>query len=115
MIPTDPDTAVNLSAIFVLVSPDEVEAQIDSLNALTGVEVHHRHDATGRLIVIQEAENVAAEVEGLKRIKALPGVLLAELVSHYFGEDDQLRVAAPADLDDLDGLAQAQVPGFLND
>jgi nitrate reductase NapD len=46
--------------------------------------------------VTQEAESVGAELEGLDRIKAIPNVILAEMVYHYF-EDDRIEGGDPLD------------------
>ncbi len=54
-----------------------------------------RDPVTGRFVVVQEAESVDAEIAGLSRLKALPGVTLAEMVCHYF-EDGSGQAAAPA-------------------
>jgi nitrate reductase NapD len=77
---------MNLSGILVIVPPEQIEAATSRLNTLPGVEVHHTDPASGRMVVVQEAESVDEEVAGLSRIKALPGVMLAELVYHYFEE-----------------------------
>ena len=37
-------------------------------------------------------ESVDSEVEGLKLIKSVPGVVVAELVYHYFAEDESNTV-----------------------
>ncbi len=87
---------------------------IDALNAVEGLDVHHPDAKTGRVIVTQEAEHVGAEVDGLKRIKAMPEVLMAELVSHFFEEDEMVINAIPPGLDELDGLQQANVTARLN-
>ena len=78
---------MNISGILVVVSPSELHAGIAALSGLPGVEVHHCDEVTGRIVVTQEAETVNDEVEGLKRIKALPAVAMAEMVYHYLGED----------------------------
>ncbi len=104
---------MNLSGILVVVSPSELEAAIAALNGLPGVEVHHTDAATGRIVVTQEAETVNDEVEGLKRIKALPGVAMAELVYHYLDEDG-LPSKAPSSLGE-DTEAQVDVPVRLNE
>lgn len=82
---------MNLSAILVLVAPDQIESCTASLNDLQGVEVHHTDPPTGRLIVVQEADSVSAEVEGLRRLQGLPYVRMAELVYHYFEDDPELQ------------------------
>jgi len=83
---------------------------VDQLNGLDGIDVHHIDAATGRIVITQEAESIKDEVEGLKRIQALPGIILAEMSYHNFEDDRELLQGIPADLDD-----DASVPGFLND
>ena len=107
---------MNLSGILVVTTPSEIDALIDALNALPNVEVHNIDRETSRLIAVQEAESVHDEVAGLKKIKALPGIVLADMVYHYFGEDDNLPPEAiPDDLDELTGLHQSVVPAYLNE
>jgi nitrate reductase NapD len=53
------------------------------LHALPGIEVHYQCHDTGRLIVIQEARDDSAEMDGLQKIKALPHVMAAEMFYHY--------------------------------
>lgn len=82
---------MNLSGILVVTRPQRLEEMVTTLNALPGVEVHHSDPQTGRIVLVQEADSVDAEVAGLRRIQSLPEVALAEMVYHYFGEDGQLR------------------------
>ncbi len=103
---------MNLSGILVITAPDQVEACMAQLNALPGVDVHHSDIASGKIVATQEAEKTEDEVEGLKRIKALPGVLMAEMVYHYFEEDKALEAQMPADLDKYQGLKE--IPVFKN-
>ena len=104
---------MNVSGILVVVSPEHIAALIWWLvlrpARLNGVEVHHRDMATGRIIVTQEAETIQAEVDGLKRIKALPHVILAEMVYHCFEEDSDLSGGIPPELEGMD-----PVPSILN-
>lgn len=95
---------MSLSGILVVARPERLATVIRELAALPGVEVHQVDEPTGRIVVVQEAEGVDAEVEGLKRIQATPGVALATLVYHYFGDE----AADAADSTDL-------VPAFLQD
>lgn len=88
---------MNISGILVVAHPDRLSHCIDSLLALPGVELHHQDAGTGKLIVTLEAESVDAEVEGLKRIKAVPDAILAEMVYHYLGEDTPQAASAPSD------------------
>jgi nitrate reductase NapD len=103
---------MNLSGILVIVTPDHFETSVESLNELPGVEVHHTDVATGRIVIVQEAENVGAEVEGLKRIKQLPHVTVAEMVYHYCAEDDHVLELQSEDIEQLS--KQVNVPAYLN-
>jgi nitrate reductase NapD len=102
---------VNYSGILVIVPPSELESTVARLEELPGVEVHHRDPDTGRLIVVQEASTVGAEVDGLKQIKNLPHIVLAEMVEHHFEEDEEIINSIPDGLED--GLPE--VPEFLQD
>jgi nitrate reductase NapD len=103
---------MNVSGILVVVLAEHVSSSIDSLGRLNGVEVHHCDRKTGRIIVTQEAETIQAEVDGLKRIKALPHVILAEMVYHCFEEDSELSDNVPPELDEHEGLSN--VPSLLD-
>ena len=102
---------MNLSAILVVGPPGGLEPVLERLEALDGVDVHHADPPSGRVIVTQEAPDVRAEVDGLKRIKALPGVALAEMVYHRFEGDREMFEAIPEDLDPAPGAAC--VPPYL--
>jgi len=84
--------------------PEYVAQVAQSLSALPGVEVCQSDLASGKLVVIQEAPSVGAEVEGFKRIRALPHVIAADLVQHYFEHDDELIQAIPDELNGLEGI-----------
>ena len=81
---------MNISAILVTTKPENTDNMIETLNQISGIEVYHHEHATGKIIVIQEAETIQQEVDGLKNIKKLPGIILAEMVEHYFGDDTNL-------------------------
>ena len=101
---------MNISGILVKVTPERVESMVDHLNGLDGIDVHHIEAATGRIVITQEAETINDEVEGLKRIRALPGIILAEMSYHNFEDDNELIDAIPADLDD-----ETNIPAYLNE
>ena len=105
---------MNLSGILVVVPPDAIETIVSQLDELPGVSVHHRDDPTGRIIVVQEAETVHAEVDGLRRIKALPGIIFAELVYHYLADDDSNVSLPPSDLDSMCGLPESVLEHLNN-
>ena len=77
---------MNVSGILVVADLAHVDAVLAQLAALDGVEVDRYDRASGRIVVVQEAPDVGAEVAGFGRIRALPHVLSADLVCHYFGD-----------------------------
>lgn len=79
---------MNLSGILITTTAADVAAVADALRALPQVEVARVEPERGLIVVVQEAADVGAEVEGFTRIRALPGVRAADLVYHYFGGDD---------------------------
>jgi nitrate reductase NapAB chaperone NapD len=103
---------MNISGIAVTTRPEWVEDVAQALAALDGVEVYRTDVASGKLVVIQEAPSVGDEVEGFKRIRALPHVVAADLVQHYFEDDNEIIDAVPAELDGLQGI---RVPTELQD
>jgi nitrate reductase NapD len=98
---------MNLSGILVMTHPENLPGVVAELNALPGVEVHQQ-DELGRLIVVLEADRVRAEADGLRRIKAVPGVLMAEMVVHYFEDDDEAISEIPPEIAALPGLNACQ-------
>jgi len=89
---------MNLSGIVVAVSPGKFEECIVALNAINNLEVHQSDASTGQIVVVQEADNVNKEIEGLKQIKSLPMVNYAEMVYHYIEEDQHSEAVQPEDL-----------------
>lgn len=75
---------MNLSGIVVTTTPAHLRRVAAALADLPGVEVHQTDEASARIVVVQEARDVGAEIEGLQRIQALPHVVSAGLVYHYF-------------------------------
>ncbi len=104
---------MNLSGIFVMAGPRHSAEVAEALNALPGVEVHQVEEGSGRIVAVQEAADIRAEMDGLKRIKALPHVVMAEMVYHYFADDDQVYDGLPAELAEEEAQSCA-VPAFLN-
>ena len=91
---------MNISGILVVVTPEQVESTVEKLNLLDGVDVHHIDGPTGRIVITQEAETIHDEVEGLKRIRALPGIILAEMSYHNFEDDTEIPEKIPEELSD---------------
>ena len=103
---------MNISGIAVTTHPEWVVEVAQSLSGIEGVEVFQTDVASGKLVVIQEAPSVGAEVEGFKRIRALPHVLAVDLVQHYFEHDNEVIQTIP---DELNGLEGIRVPAELKD
>lgn len=98
---------MNLSGIAVSVSPRNYDETVTRLEELSGVEVHYQDPASARIVLVQEAESVDAEVAGLKQIKAIPGVVVAELVYHYFADDPNLDDPDPNEFDEASGISKS--------
>jgi nitrate reductase NapD len=91
---------MNVAGILVVTSIAKVPTMVEALSALPGVEVHHVDKTTGRIIATQEAESIHDEIDAITVIKALPHVVLAEMVHHHFEDDRQIIDAIPSELDD---------------
>lgn len=104
---------MNISGILVITSPEHTGTISEQLQSLAGIDVHHVDAATGRIVITQEADSISAEIDGLKRIRALPHIVLAEMSYHNFEEDRELIDAIPAELDD-EALDTVKVPDYLN-
>lgn len=104
---------MNYSGILVLARPQNIPDICQSLNALEGVEVFQQEPETGHIVAVLEAESIKAETGILQAIKSLPGVAAAEMVYHYFEDDQEVITHIPAELDKLQGLGA--VPEALQD
>lgn len=69
-----------------MTAPPAQAAVREAIAALPWAEPHAA-GADGRLIVTIEAETSDAGLERLKVLKAMPGVVSAELVIHCFGDE----------------------------
>lgn len=107
-------SSINLSGILVAARPAWLATVKAALEALPGVEVHQVDEVTGRIVVVQEAPDIHAEIEGLRRIQALPHVVMAEMVYHYFADDLQVNEGLPTESAGHDGEICA-IPTNLRD
>ena len=105
---------MNISGILVVTSPEHTGSVIEQLTKLTGIDIHYSDAQSGRIVITQEAASISSEVDGLKRIRALPHISLAEMSCHYFEEDPELLDTIPAELED-EALRPASVPACLNE
>jgi periplasmic nitrate reductase NapD len=106
---------VNLSGILVSAKTEHLANVVESLSALEGVEVHQVEESTGRVIVVQEAEGIRDEMAGLRLIKTLPNVMMAEMVYHYIADDNDVYEGIPPELAEEEQSEPCAVPAYLND
>lgn len=104
---------MNISGILVVAKPERQAEVVDALNGMTGIEVHQVDPASGRIIVIQEAADIHAEIDGVKRIKAVPHVVMAEMAYHYIADDDKVYEEIPPEL--VEQEEACAVPAFLSE
>ena len=104
---------MNVSGILVVTPVEWLDETVAALNDLPGVESHHIDRSTGRIVVTQEAASVHEEVDGLKRIKALPHIILAEMVQHHFEDDREMFDNLPDELQNAEGLPG--IPEFIKE
>ncbi len=86
---------MNLSGILVTAAPAHLAEVTAALAVLPGLEVRQTDAATGRIVVVQEAAEIGAEMDGFMRIRALPHVINVDLVCHYFGDEPPETPAHP--------------------
>jgi nitrate reductase NapD len=83
-----------LSGLVVRTTPDRFDAVLAALGTLPGISVHHTDAATARIVVVQDAPSVGAEMDGMRAIQSLPGVVDASLVYHYLGDGGDAGAAS---------------------
>jgi nitrate reductase NapAB chaperone NapD len=71
------------SGVVVIVPPGRVESCARDLDGLAGVEVHYRHPESGRIVAVLEGRTAEEHQETLRRMHAIPDVLVAAPVYHY--------------------------------
>jgi nitrate reductase NapD len=75
---------MNYSGILATVAPADTARLAAELAALPGVEVHQTDPASGRIVLVQQADSIDDEAAGFTRIRTLPGVIDAALAYHRF-------------------------------
>lgn len=97
---------MNISSVVITVKPKDLKQVLQSLDEKALCEVH-LHDTSGKIVVTLEGENSGEEVNKLKHIQAIQGVLSAEMV--YAFSEEELE----ADRDKVE--KKSGPPGWLND
>jgi len=82
---------MHYAGLQVICQPDDLEACVRDLAAMTGVDVYAAEEETGRVVVVVETQTVGQQESTFDTIQNLPRVVAAELVYHYFGEDDAVN------------------------
>lgn len=80
---------MHYSGILVMVDPSGIDQVAQTLETLSGVEVHYLYPDSGRIIAVQETDTAAEQQDGLRRIQALDGVHMAALVEHRIDQDSK--------------------------
>lgn len=78
-----PNTEWSVAGLCVTARPEDLDEIEARLRECPAAEVHARDEVGGRLVVVQEHSTVKDHRKGLEMIRALPGVLTADLVVHY--------------------------------
>jgi nitrate reductase NapAB chaperone NapD len=86
---------LDLSGIVATLSAPRFDEALAALRGLPGVQVHQEHRPSSRVVLTQEGDGAGAQMDGLRRIQAAPGVLHAELVIHYFPSEAGPDAPAP--------------------
>jgi nitrate reductase NapAB chaperone NapD len=96
---------MNLSGVLVITRSHALSSVAQALSTLPGVEVHQQDADSGRLVAVLEAPDIEAETALLRLVQAIPGVALAEMVTHYFPDDEQIVTTLPDALESHPGLS----------
>ena len=96
----------NVSSLVVLCNPSEMEKLWNDINAIENAQCHYQ-DASGKIIVTLESQNIDQEIKLLKHIESLKGVISAQMIYAYHSKE----------LKDLQENIQKQdsVPSILKD
>ncbi len=97
---------MNISGILVQTRPERVIGLVEEIKASDICE-YHVHDELGRIIVTLEEVSTEKEIEKLKMLQKLKGVIAADMMYSYSEEElDGLR-------DDIE--KGGEIPEWLND
>lgn len=86
---------MHYSGVLVVVPRSQIDEMAARIQALPGTEVRYSYPESGRLIVVQETDTVEEQQEGLRRLKALPGVVMAEAVYHHVDTEGEPSECPP--------------------
>lgn len=75
---------MNISSILIAVNPQAFNETLNLLNQFQLLDIYQTDQNTGQIVAVLEANTVDDEVKNLEAIKALPNIVYAEMVCHYF-------------------------------
>lgn len=98
---------MNISSIVIQAQPIYIKELISACEASDFCDYHFSDEATGKIIVTIEGENIDEEMGKLKKIEALPHVISATMMMAYSEDelDNEREKLNAADV----------VPPILND
>ena len=96
---------MNISSIIVQTNPEFIDSIVKELKSATYCE-YALHDEKGRIIVTIEAEGVEQELENLRQIEKIEGVMAANM--HFLYSEDELD----KERDKLE--KQTDIPEWMN-
>ena len=85
---------MNYSGIVVTVPRERTDEIADQLAALSGIQVHVRHEPSGRLVLVLESPDSDSFEASFRRIRDHSGVLAADLVYHFVDHEAALVTIA---------------------
>ena len=86
---------MNISSAIVIPHPDHIQAVVDSLNAIEGVEVA-AVSPEGKIIVTIETEGDRDTIQTFEHISVMDGVMSASMVYHQLETDPEVEISVAA-------------------
>ena len=86
---------MNISSVIVIPHPERIEAVRQSLQTLTGVELH-AVSPEGKMIVTLETEGDRETTQLYEQISLLDGVMSASMVFHQKESDPETVISVEA-------------------
>ena len=83
---------MHYSGLLVVCKPADIDACLQDLTQVAGVDVYASQAEAGRIVIVLETESVTAQESTFEEIQSLPRVVAAELVYHYFGEEEAAHI-----------------------
>jgi len=84
---------IHIASCVAFVRPDAVESVARSITASGLAEVPRRDAATGRLVILVEADNSARVLDAIDAIRALDGVLAVHLAYQHCEPESAMKEA----------------------